>query len=198
MTDQAIVPDAAPGSPEPNRDSSWATALIVAGVLVGGLVIGGTAGWGVTFVQMTQQVQALQGDNDDLTEELAKATESRDRLAGEQDEVITDYTDKLAELSENEAALREREEAVTAKEEKIAVVEASSFSSGMLIVGADVAPGTYRTSEANDCYYAWMSSTSADADIIDNNIISGTATVTLKKGDVFESSTRCGTWTKIG
>lgn len=90
-----------------------------------------------------------------------------------------------------------REAAVKVREDKIAIIEESSFTGGFLIVGQDIQPGQYRTSGVNRCYYAWKTGTGADADIIDNNIVSGTATVSLNQGDVFES-TRCGMWTKIG
>ena len=172
--------------------------LVLAATAVGALLVGGVAGWGVTASQMAPQITELQKDNRDVSSDLAKMTKLHDQLAEEQDQVISEYTDKLADLTTDEAAVQAREDAVKAREDKVAIVEASSFTAGVLMVGTDVAPGVYRTSGVSDCYYAWKRGTGSDADIIDNNIADGTATVTLKQGDVFESSSRCGTWTKIG
>lgn len=197
-TDAVDAPAAAPTETPPTGSDSWKTPLLIASALLGGLVIGGTAGWAITAAQMTPQIQDLQRDADGLSADLTKMTAAHDRLWDEQEEIVTHYTDKLAELSATEADLKAREAAVTQREKKVTAVESTSFTSGVLIVGTDVAAGTYRTTGVDDCYYAWMSGTGSDADIIDNNIVSGTATVTLTKGDVFESSSRCGTWTKIG
>jgi hypothetical protein len=87
-----------------------------------------------------------------------------------------------------------REDAVTKAETQIT---ASQFTDGVHLVGTNVAPGTYSITESASCYYAWMSGTGSDANIVTNNIVSGPATVTLKAGDVFETS-RCGTWNKTG
>jgi hypothetical protein len=72
-----------------------------------------------------------------------------------------------------------------------------TFSDGVHVVGTGgVAPGSYATTSADSCYYAWLSDTGADADIIDNNLIDGDVTVTLAEGDVFESN-GCGAWTPV-
>ncbi len=59
----------------------------------------------------------------------------------------------------------------------------------------DVEPGTYRSGGAEGRYYAFMSDVTADADIIDNNIMDGPTVVTLSPGDVFETS-GCAEWDK--
>lgn len=85
-----------------------------------------------------------------------------------------------------------------ATESATAPSASGTFSDGVHVVGAGgVAPGSYATISADRCYYAWLSSTGADADIIDNNLICGDVTVTLAKGDVFEAK-RCGLWTPVG
>lgn len=106
-----------------------------------------------------------------------------------------DMTELRTSTAARSADLQAREEAVI-EAEKLAA--SRSFAGGQVLVGDQVEPGTYRTGPLSDsCYYAWMSGTTADADIIDNNIVQeGTATVTLSAGEHFESS-RCGTWTKI-
>jgi len=73
------------------------------------------------------------------------------------------------------------------------------FGNGLYVVGTVFPAGVYTTegAEGSSCYYAWLTSTGSDADIIDNNIIDGPVTVTLVEGEVFESS-GCKTWIKIG
>jgi hypothetical protein len=72
-----------------------------------------------------------------------------------------------------------------------------TFSDGVHVVGAGgVTPGSYATTSADGCYYAWLSDTGADADIIDNNLIDGDITVTLAEGDVLGSK-GCGVWTLV-
>jgi hypothetical protein len=74
---------------------------------------------------------------------------------------------------------------------------------GVYVVGVDIQPGTYHTtgarSTANDsqCYYALLSSTNTNH-IIDNNNVTGPATITVggrvKAVDVSD----CNPWQKIG
>jgi hypothetical protein len=74
-----------------------------------------------------------------------------------------------------------------------------SFADGLYVVGTVFPAGVYTTEgpSRSSCYYAWLTSTGSDADIIDNNIIDGPVTVTLVDGEVFESS-GCSTWFKVG
>ena len=57
---------------------------------------------------------------------------------------------------------------------------------GVFVVGMDIKPGTYHTTGAvggggGDCYYALLSSTNT-SDIIDNNNVTGPATITVGPG----------------
>jgi hypothetical protein len=69
---------------------------------------------------------------------------------------------------------------------------------GTYVVGEDIEPGRYKASgSAQDsgapCYWARLSGDGGD--IIDNGLQDGPQTVTVKAGELFETS-RCGTWTK--
>lgn len=133
-------------------------------------------------------------------EDLASVSDERDtartQLATAQTK-IRQYESQRAELSDRETAVIEREKAVEVTETQIA---ASSFGGGVRLVGTNTTAGIYTTGEITSgmCYYVWKTSTASDAGIVDNNIVeSGTATVTLNDGDIFESR-GCGKWTKSG
>jgi hypothetical protein len=74
-----------------------------------------------------------------------------------------------------------------------------TIEDGTWTVGVDVPPGTYRPKAAagEDCYWAILKSGTNGDDIISNNVGGGRPTVTLKKGQDFETA-RCGTWAKVG
>lgn len=114
------------------------------------------------------------------------------------------------EMKTLEASVKAREEAVAAAEVAVAAREGAAvaaeaqkarqeFGNGVRVIGTTVEPGTYQTAGPKDamCYYAWKTGTGSDADIVDNNITQGAATVTLAAGEVFESS-MCTVWTKVG
>jgi serine/threonine protein kinase len=72
---------------------------------------------------------------------------------------------------------------------------------GVYVVGVDIQPGTYRTTGARStanggqCYYALLSSTNTN-DIIDNNNVTGPATITFKKRVKAIDITDCNPWRK--
>jgi hypothetical protein len=73
---------------------------------------------------------------------------------------------------------------------------------GVYVVGANILPGTYQTAGENGsngagCYYALLSSTNT-SDIIDNNIVKGTATITVGPGVKAVDTEGCKTWHRIG
>lgn len=72
----------------------------------------------------------------------------------------------------------------------------TSFGSGTYEVGVDIEAGKYKTDGTDGCYWARLSSPSSRG-IIKNFFGEGPQTVTVKKGEYFESQ-RCGTWTKVG
>lgn len=103
-------------------------------------------------------------------------------------DIITAARDRLLERSKD-LARRER-----ALERAETVEERSQFpGDGTFVVGEDVTPGTYRSAGTSGCYYAFMSSLGAGAEIIDNNLTDGPAVVSLVAGDIFETS-GCAEW----
>lgn len=79
---------------------------------------------------------------------------------------------------------------------------ATRFGDGTWQVGKDIAAGTYSTTVPGDtfaCYWARQKSATGDlSDIIANdNVPAGAhATFTVKRSDVFVTSTGCGTWVR--
>jgi len=169
-------------------------ALAIAAVAA--LVIGASAAAAITVPQIAaleSKVKFAQDTADQATIN-AEASEKAVKQAQDDTQAVQDlWRGKEAELKTREDAVAKREDAVKTTEQQIA---ANSFQSGgVIIVGKTVAPGDYTTNGVTNCYYAWKSDTTKNASIIDNNIVSGSATVTLADGDVFESN-RCGKWTK--
>ena len=79
------------------------------------------------------------------------------------------------------------------------VTSGNSFGQGTFIVGTDMAPGTYRSSQGNSCYWARLRGFGGTlSEIIANDFRnSGQAIVKIKAGDKGFQSSRCGNWTKI-
>ena len=98
-----------------------------------------------------------------------------------------------ADMDDRRAELDERDEALTATETQIE--ENTIPGSGIYLVGEDIKPGTYR-SNGSDCYWARLSGTSGESnEIITNNVVEGTAYVTIATSDVAFETSRCGEWT---
>jgi hypothetical protein len=73
---------------------------------------------------------------------------------------------------------------------------------GVYVVGIDIKRGVYHTTGASpsgggNCYYALLSSTSTN-DIIDNNNVTGPATITVRSGVKAVDVSGCNPWQKIG
>lgn len=74
----------------------------------------------------------------------------------------------------------------------------TTFSDGMYIVGTDIAPGTYKNTASQGCYYARLSGfDNTDNAILANNLTDNTAIVTISASDKGFESHNCGIWTKI-
>ncbi|WP_116044486.1 hypothetical protein [Amycolatopsis palatopharyngis] len=71
------------------------------------------------------------------------------------------------------------------------------FGPGTWEVGVDVQPGKYKTAGPDGglpCYWARLKDTSGDlGSIINNSILEGPGTVTINKGELFETS-GCQDW----
>ena len=73
------------------------------------------------------------------------------------------------------------------------------FGDGVFIVNKDIAPGTWRSSGGEYCYWERLAGFSGEFDdIIANDNASGPTVVTVGAADAGFSSTRCGTWMKVG
>lgn len=78
----------------------------------------------------------------------------------------------------------------------------ASFSDGRLLVGSQIAPGTYRTIRKRDagggfCYWERQSgSTGSQSDVIANSAGVGPRIVTIASTDVAFLSEDCGAWTQ--
>ncbi|MFF1652582.1 hypothetical protein [Streptomyces sp. NPDC058255] len=72
---------------------------------------------------------------------------------------------------------------------------------GMYRVGADIAPGTYKSTGNTDgsCYWERAKdATHSMNSIVANNNVTGTAIVTISAGDGYFKTTGCGDWKKTG
>lgn len=178
--------------------------------VLGAMLLAGVLGWLITYSSINPSLESAQDTVAELRAEDDKQRRVLMATASERDRVVSNFRElekrtreeeetlaaERVELETREAELQAREQAVQATEDAVA---ANQFGGGIQIIGQTVAAGQYRTGEIlGMCYYAWKTDTSSSADIVDNNIVrSGTATVTLRDGEVFESS-GCGTWSKIG
>lgn len=74
---------------------------------------------------------------------------------------------------------------------------ATAFADGTFVVGSDIEPGTYKANPAGQCYWARLSSTSSESDIIANHLAGGLTTVTISASDKAFVSTDCGSWARV-
>jgi hypothetical protein len=77
---------------------------------------------------------------------------------------------------------------------------AADFGAGTFQVGVDIAPGTWRSSGGTSCYWQRMSgfTHAGISEIIANDNAGASTLVSIAASDKGFSSSRCGTWTKIG
>lgn len=179
------------------RTTPLYATLIVAFVAI---LVGGATTFATVYPHVTALAERASAAETKAADEAAARQQAEGRvrtLEADAQRVATQseqVDQRNAAADAREAELDEREAAIAAAEQRVAE---SSFGDGVWVVGADITAGTYRTEGIVDCYYAWLTGTGADADIVDNNIVSGTATISVSDGNVFESN-RCGTWTKVG
>lgn len=171
-------------------------ALVVAVVgLIVAISLG--IGWASSATQATSEVSALKDRLQDADRKISNYQDSEQATSDAEDAADAEqerWQDKQEELQEKIDAVDEQQKTLDARQQK---VEASEMVDGVHLVGTDTAPGVYSLTDSSDCYYVWKTGTGSDADIVDNNIVSGPATVTLQAGEVFETN-GCGAWTKVG
>ncbi len=139
----------------------------------------------------------------DTEQELAERAEQLDDReqqieldADALDEREADLDRREKSLDKRESGLKKREQARRAEERRIAANTVPG--DGVFVVGEDIKAGTYKTtgpaaSGIGACYYAFKRGTGSDADIIDNNLVQGPATVTVRVGQIFETRS-CSKW----
>ncbi|MBB5640953.1 hypothetical protein [Cryobacterium roopkundense] len=99
----------------------------------------------------------------------------------------TAQSTRATELDAREAAVKGAED----------VAAANTFAGeGTFRVGADVQPGTYTSDGGSNCYWARLNATGDD--IIDNDLSSGPAVVTVQASDGLIKTSRCAPLTKTG
>jgi cell division protein FtsL len=166
---------------------------IASGVVIVALVIA----WIATSAAQQGEIDSLHHQLTSAHTTISTKQTEIDNYANQAD-AVKQAQDQLkqdqAKLAADQASLKAGQDALAAQTQ---LVQASQFGDGQYTVGQTVTPGVYRENAGGDCYYEWASSTASDASIVSNDIPGGPATVTLRTGDIFSSS-RCGTWTKIG
>lgn len=206
------------------RFRSWAKRdrrllQVGAGALVVGFLIGAfvftmsNAGNLGTIHRLESRAVKAEQRNDSLSIKLQKEKFKHDpaAIAAAASASAQARADSEAEASQSAAAEAQASQsaaAAAAQASQSAAAAAAAaqaavrgtITGGVVVVGSDVDPGVYKTtgpdgSNTMGCYYAFKSGTDADAQIIDNNIVQGPATVTLKQGNVFESRS-CDDWHK--
>lgn len=106
--------------------------------------------------------------------------------------------DAAAEAAKQQAELDARAAALTGAEAE--AMKNEFEGSGIYRIGADIAPGTYKSEGTDSCYYARLSSLTAEGidGIIDNNNVSGPVVIQVRASDVALEVKRCGTFRKVG
>jgi hypothetical protein len=135
----------------------------------------------------------LQGEHQDLQanyDEMSSGIEDREADVEQRE---ADVKEAEEEVKSAEGAVKKREEAVSGAEKKKAD---NTVTEGIWIVGDDIAPGTYRTTDTvgSRCYWALLTTGTNGDDIVSNGIPGGgRPSVTVAEGQDFETS-NCGTW----
>lgn len=201
------APPGAPGSAKrPWYKRTWVVA--VAALLVGLGV--GASGSDVTTSTEYQQVSA---ELDQAREDLAAAEEDLEAAQREIESVAGDLPQREADLeaaqadleaaqaalADREAAVKSAEKDVAARERKVGIAEATAAKNtisgeGMYEAGADIKPGTYKTSGRKGCYYAVLNSPDT-FDIAVNNNIDGPGILTVNAGQYLMLS-GCADWVR--
>ena len=126
---------------------------------------------------------------------LSSAREKAERRVEEARETVQDLKARIRETEGKLASKRSKLEEVNASlEQAKRTKQMSTFSDGTWAVGAEVLPGTYRSTAGGNCYWEILQSPSGGG--IDNIVDNGfgpNATITLSEGQWVHSD-GCGTW----
>lgn len=158
----------------------WVGAVAGGGALLLGIAVGSASGVTTRSALAEAETQITQ-----LEAEVSR-WETRD----------SDLDNRESQLDDREADLAAREEAVTAVEDQIAANTIPG--SGVYLVGTDIQPGRYRSTDNSSCYWARLSGLSGGfGDIIANDNVNGQAVVQIKSSDTAFETSRCSDWVKI-
>jgi hypothetical protein len=157
------------------------------------------------------------GDSDKAKKELAKAqTQASQELTSARNDIQKERDAAQGQLADIKQQVREARQKLADEKEKVAresdrldrlkneVTQARANvaantipGDGTFLVGADVAPGTYRAEAQSGCYWARLSSLNT-SDIIDNNNADGPVVVEISPSDKAFQTTGCADFHKVG
>jgi multidrug efflux pump subunit AcrA (membrane-fusion protein) len=157
------------------------------------------------------------GDSDQAKKELAKAqAQARQELASARGDVKKERGAAQSQLAEVKKQITDERQTLADEKQKVAterdrldrlknqvsqaranVARDTIPGSGTFLIGADVAPGTYRAAAQSGCYWARLSTLNT-ADIIDNNNADGPVVVEIKASDKAFEAQGCADFHKIG
>lgn len=213
MTRPEVIPATRP-KPAARLLKRWPWLLGLIAALTVGVGAGAVIGMGQVPADNNPRVLAALDDIEQLeTTQSQRAAERESALderssaldvrEAEVDAQVAEFDERETALDERESALDKREKALdkrknAIKSEERQVAANTVPGDGVFVVGKDIKAGTYRSSGPSSggigsCYYAFKTGTGSDADIIDNNLTEGQATVTLTSGQIFET-TSCSEW----
>jgi hypothetical protein len=192
-------------STKKRKGKAWALALTGVVLLSGGAV----AGAALVDPTSSEEYAAVEASKTAAESELTELTSDYEALQKDYDVMAGGIRKRETDVEKREAAAATAEEKVKAAEQAVKVREeavtgaektkaANTVGDGTWVVGPDIAPGTYRTSQpvGSNCYWGIYRSGSNGADILENDIPGGGhPVVTLADGQDFKSA-RCGTWEK--
>lgn len=175
--------------------------LVAVGVI--GLGVGGAGGSGSAdtankdkdaalqqVADMREQRDAARSDAESARQNAEKAqTDAANASATALKQVQAELASRKAQLDARAAQIASAQKALDAREAKVSGMEASYAANtipgdGVLQVGSDIKPGTYKASasDSGNCYWARLAS-SDTSDIIDNGNTSGPVTITVRSSD---------------
>ena len=177
----------------------------IATIAIGAVLLGGCAGdptESAEYKSLSSELEAVQDDLDVAEAKLAETTAALGGLPEREaalNQANQDLFEQTTDLETRDSELREREKQLARREKAVGIAERVQADNtiggdGVYRVGQDMAAGTYRSVDNVDCYWK-ISGDANGSDIIQNNIVTGPALVTVSTGQFFTTSD-CGDWIK--
>jgi uncharacterized phage infection (PIP) family protein YhgE len=193
----------------PRERRRWPRQIGVVAAIIVALLIGvgiGTAANSQTsqlnsanakLATANSKVSSLQGQVSTMQSQVQQAqATARNATALANQKASIAWTTRNAQLNQKAATLRQQQASLNAQTGQVA---ANSISQdGVYVIGKDIKSGVWHTANSggSQCYYAKLGSTDT-SNILDNNNITGPATVDLSGAYAFDISGGC-TWVKTG